>query len=168
MYKCRKLRRMGIFSQAERMWYSGYTQPNVAQPVSTQRPRGKNYLCIRNSVLGQRKRQTHYFKPFITCINISAEINKGWRACLEDSCSLLRLASLERVGALGMPSIPAPSKTPPSLFNHPLRTGWLEELSRWAPSTAEDGYIVKTEVQEEGGVTFCLSPSHVCCFSLNL
>lgn len=155
MYKCRKLRRMGIFSQAERMWYSGYTQPNAPEPVSTQCPRGKNYLCIRNSVLGQRKRQTHYFKPFITCINISAEINKGWQACLEDSCSLLRLASLERAGAPGMPSIPAPSKTPPSLFNHPLRTGWQEALSRWAPPMAEDGYIVKTEVRGAGGGSVC-------------
>lgn len=71
----------------------------------------------------KKKKQTHYFKPFITCINISTEINKGCWACLEDSCSLLRLACLERVGALGMPSIPAPSKTPPSLFNHPLRAG---------------------------------------------
>lgn len=71
----------------------------------------------------RKKKQTHYFKPFITCINISTEINKGCWACLEDSCSLLRLACLERVGALGMPSIPAPSKTPPSLFNHPLRAG---------------------------------------------
>lgn len=62
-----------------------------------------------------------------------------------------------------MPSIPAPSKTPPSLFNHPLRRGWLEELSRWAPWTAQDGYIVQTELQEEGGVTFL----SVCCFSSN-
>ena len=48
-----------------------------------------------------------------------------------------------------MPRIPAPSKTPPSLFNHPLRTGWLEELSRWAPSTGGDGYI---GVKKEAGL----------------
>ena len=47
-----------------------------------------------------------------------------------------------------MPRIPAPSKTPPSLFNHPLRTGWLEELSRWAPSMGGDGYI---GVKKRGG-----------------
>lgn len=153
MYKCRKLQGMGIFSQAERMWYSRtYTRPNVQEPMSKPHSRGENYLCIRNSMLGrqEKKKQTHYFKPFITCINISTEINKGCWACLEDSCSLLRLACLERVGALGMPSIPAPSKTPPSLFNHPLRAGGLQGLSRWAPSMVEDGYVTKTEVQLTG------------------
>ena len=59
--------------------------------------------------LKEKKRQTHYFKPFITRINISAEINKGWWACLEDSCSSLRSASLER-GLLGCHAYQPPVK----------------------------------------------------------
>lgn len=55
-------------------------------------------VCSGEGKKKKKKKQTHYFKPFITCINISAEINKGWWACLEDSCSLLRLACLERAG----------------------------------------------------------------------
>lgn len=70
---------------------------------------GRIIYVLENSVLGQKKRQTHYFKPFITCINISAEINKGWRACLEDSCSSLRLASSER-GLLGCHAYQPPVK----------------------------------------------------------
>lgn len=76
-------------------------------PCSVQ---GTNYLCIRKQCGSARgKRQTHYFKPFITCINISAEINKGWWACLEDSCSSLCLASLEQ-GLLGCHAYQPPVK----------------------------------------------------------
>lgn len=62
---------------------------------------GRNYLCIRKQCASAKeKRQTHYFKPFITHINFSAEINKGCWACLEDRCSLPFLASFEQ-GLLG-------------------------------------------------------------------
>lgn len=83
---------------------------------------------------GKGKRQTHYFKPFITCINISAEINKGWQACLEDSCSSLRLASLEW-GLLGCHAYWPPVK-PLHLFLiiHLEQGDWKScqgELLRW-------------------------------------
>lgn len=100
---------------------------------------------------GKGKRQTHYFKPFITCINISAEINKGWQACLEDSCSSLRLASLER-GLLGCHAYQPPVK-PLHLFLiiHLERGDWRScqgELLRW------EGMDILELKKGGGGVTF--------------
>lgn len=96
---------------------------------------GQNYLCIRKQCARARgrekeKTQTHYFKPFITSINISWQINKECRPCLEDSCSCMVQCSVELKGHYAYPSV-----KPPFLFNHPLSALWVEsspgELRSW-------------------------------------
>lgn len=111
---------------------------------------------------GKGKRQTHYFKPFITCINISTEINKGWQACLEDSCSSLRLASLEQ-GLLGCHAYWPPVK-PLHLFLiiHLEQGDWRSCQGELLPQYGMD--ILQCEIKSGGRSRFCLGDKTLSSF----
>lgn len=112
------------------MWYSGYIPANVLSCC----PQARIIYALENCARARRrekeKTQTHYFKPFITSINISWQINKECRPCLEDSCSCMVQCSVELKGHYAYPSV-----KPPFLFNHPLSALWVEsspgELRSW-------------------------------------
>lgn len=91
-----------VFSLRQKECDTAEPTPNLmCQRQCPSGVRERRIIYVLETVcLGERKKADTLFKPFITCINISAEINKGCWACLEDSCSLLRLACLERVGGL--------------------------------------------------------------------
>lgn len=90
-----------VFSLRQKECDTVYTPHLMWATQSPSSDQLRNYLCNRKQYVGaKQRRQTHYFKPFITRINISAEINKGCLACLEDRCIPPCLASLEQ-GLLG-------------------------------------------------------------------
>lgn len=116
----------------------------------------------------KKKRQTHYFKPFITCINISSEINKGWAGLFGGQ---LQLAALGQRGAsagglLGCQAYQSPVK--------PLHLFLIIhlELGDWRSCQGEllrqprMDVLFRSQVQQEGRSRFFVCPAaQVCSYS---